>query len=146
MVEQQLRDAIRPSLRREQQILAAAAAIALAISVAALRSPRADAGSVVTWFGGCIAFALIGRAWYRWRVRTGEALVTALAAGTPAKNIAIARFKINYVIPFGYVVALDAGALRNVNVGFWSRRDADRFVAVVSGQPTAGALPGARVV
>ena len=142
----ELSEALRPSVRREQHMLVVAAAIALSISVAAVRNSD-DVSKIVTWFVGCFVLGAIATAWYRWRTRTCRALITAIENGSVPSKLSIARFTINYIIPFGHVVAFDAGTLRDINVGFWTRRRAEHFaLALADGAPSTATLPGARVV
>jgi hypothetical protein len=144
MSEAAVRAALQPSLRREQHILIAAATIAVSISVAAVHSSAA-VPVIVTWFAGCAGMAALGRFWYRSRVRACDRLVAALDGGAVATKIVIARFTINYVIPFGYLTSFDVGATKNVTFGFWTRAAANRFAATLGGA-SDGALPAARVV
>lgn len=140
-----IRDSLQTSLRRDQQMLFVAAAAAVAISVAAVRVGTFE--QIAGWFFGCAVFAVLGTVWYRFRVRTTEKVAAQLAADPVVKNVSVARFTINYIIPFGYLVAFDAGSLRNVNVGFWTRRRAEQLaVALVDPASSTAALPGARVV
>ena len=143
--EPAIRDGMQHSLRRDQQMLFVAAVTAVAISVAAVRVGAFE--QVAGWFFGCAVFGALGTFWYRFRTRTAERVLAQLAANPVVKNVAVARFTINYIIPFGHVVAFDAGTLRDVNVGFWTRRRADEFAAALADTaPSAAALPGARVV
>lgn len=140
-----IRDSLQISLRRDQQMLFVAAAAAVAISVAAVRVGTFE--QVAGWFFGCAIFGVLGTLWYRFRVRTSEKLLAQLATNPVVKNVAVARFTINYIIPFGYLVAFDAGSLRDVNVGFWTRRRAEQLAsALVDPAAATAALPGARIV
>ena len=144
--EVELRAALRPSINRDRAFLGGAATIAVAITIAAIMAPSTQARGPETlfiWFAGCAVFAVIGRAWYRWHRTKCEQMLAAALAGDAVRNVAIARFTINWIIPFGHVVALDVGTLRNLNVAFWWRRDAERFVAAIGG---TGELPNARVL
>ncbi len=143
--EPAIHDGLQRSLRRDQQMLFVAAAITVAISVAAVRVGTFE--QVAGWFFGCGLLGVLGTFWYRFRTRTAERVLAQLAASSVVKNVSVARFTINYIIPFGHVVAFDAGTLRNVNVGFWTRRRAEQFAAALADTaPSAAALPGARVV
>lgn len=139
----ELSEALRPSLRREQHILVVAAAIALSISVAAIRS-SADFSKVASWFFGCAVLTVVAVAWYRWRTRACAALIAAVESGAVPSKVTIARFTINYLIPFGYLVGLDAGTLKNVTFGFWRRSAAERFAAALGGAVTSS-VPPARI-
>lgn len=140
-----IRDGLQISLRRDQQMLFVAAAIAAAISVAAVRVGTFE--QIAGWFFGCAMIGVLGTVWYRFRTRTLDKLLSELAASPVVKNVSVARFTINYIIPFGYVVAFDAGTLRDVNVGFWTRRRAQHFAAALADPAAAAAtLPGARIV
>lgn len=140
-----IRDGLQISLRRDQQMLFVAAAIAAAISVAAVRVGTFE--QIAGWFFGCAMIGVLGTVWYRFRTRTLDKLLSELAASPVVKNVSVARFTINYIIPFGYVVAFDAGTLRDVNVGFWTRRRAQQFAAALADPAAAAAtLPGARIV
>jgi hypothetical protein len=140
--ESGIRDGLQRSLRRDQQMLFVAAVIAVAISVAAVRVGQFE--QVAGWFFGCAVLGVLGTLWYRFRTRTAERVLAQLATNPVVKNVAVARFTINYIIPFGHVVAFDAGTLRDINVGFWTRRRAEQFAAALADTPSA--LPGARVV
>ncbi|HEY1554676.1 MAG TPA: hypothetical protein VGF94_07545 [Kofleriaceae bacterium] len=144
MSEPALRAALRPSSRRDQHILLAAGAMTLPISVAAVHS-HAPVATIVTWFIGCAVMAAVARAWYRWRARVRDQLVAAIEGGAVVTEIVIARFSINYIIPFGYGVSFHAGTHKNLTFGFWKRAAADHFVAVLNGA-AAAPLPRARVV
>jgi hypothetical protein len=140
-----LRDSLQISLRRDQQMLFVAAASAAAISVAAVRVGTFE--QVAGWFFGCAVLGVLGTLWYRFRTRTIEKLLAQLAANPVVKNVTVARFTINYIIPFGHVVAFDAGTLRDVNVGFWTRRRAEQLAAALADTaPSTATLPGARIV
>lgn len=145
MNEPVLRDSLQISLRRDQQMLFVAAASAAAISVAAVRVGTFE--QVAGWFFGCAVLGVLGTLWYRFRTRTIEKLLAQLAANPVVKNVTVARFTINYIIPFGHVVAFDAGTLRDVNVGFWTRRRAEQLAAALADTaPSTATLPGARIV
>jgi hypothetical protein len=140
-----IRDSLHISLRRDQQMLFVAAAVAVAISVAAVRVGTFE--HVASWFFGCAVLGVLATLWYRFRVRTNDHVLAQLAANQAARNVSVARFTINYIIPFGYVVAFDTGKLRDVNVAFWTRRRAEQFAAALAdAAPSTGTLPGARVV
>jgi hypothetical protein len=140
-----IRDGLQISLRRDQQMLFVAAAAAAAISVAAVKVGPFE--QVAGWFFGCAILGVLGTLWYRFRIRTLEQLLSRLAANPVVNNVSVARFTINYIIPFGHVVAFDAGALRDVNVGFWTRRRAEQFAAALADTaPSTPTLPKARVL
>ena len=143
--ETTIRAGLQTSLHRDQQLLVVAAAIAATISIAAVRVGTVD--QIAGWFVGCAVIGAVGTAWYRFRVRTTKELAEVLAVQPVVKNISIARFLINYVIPFGYVVAFDVGARRDCNVAFWTRRRAQEFAAALAdAAPATAALPSARIV
>jgi hypothetical protein len=143
--ETSIRESLQISLRRDQQMLFVAAVTAAAISVAAVRVGTFE--QVAGWFFGCAVIGVLGTLWYRFRTRTIEKLQSQLAANPVVKNVSVARFTINYIIPFGYVVAFDAGAMRDINVGFWTRRRAEQFAVALADTGSATAtLPGARTV
>jgi hypothetical protein len=142
--EPAIRDGMQRSLRRDQQMLFVAAVAAAAISVAAVRVGTFE--QIAGWLFGCVIFSVLGTAWYRFRIRSSERVLAQLAANPVVKNVVVARFTINYVIPFGHAVAFDAGPLRDVNVGFWTRRSAEQFAVALADATAPAALPGARIV
>jgi hypothetical protein len=143
--ETAIHDGLQRSLWRDQQMLFVVAVTAVAISFAAVRVGTFE--QVAGWFFGCAVLGVLGTLWYQFRTRTAERVLAQLTTNPAVKNVAVARFTINYIIPFGHVVAFDAGTLRDVNVGFWTRRRAEQFAAALADTaPSAAALPGARVV
>ena len=145
MNEPSIRDGFQISLRRDQQMLLGAAVGALAISIGAVHVGRFD--QIATWFFGCAVLVVLGTLWYRHRVRTMHKVLAQLRENPAVKNVTVARFTINYIIPFGHIVAFDAGGMRDINVAFWSRRRAQQFAAALDDTaPSAATLPRARIV
>ena len=143
--EPELRDALAPSVRRVKGMMVGASVAMVGISVAALQV-GGHAVDVAKWFVGCGLVIAVAIAWHRWHQRLCEKMIAAAVAGSSVRVSELVRKMIGGIIPYGYMVEVEvrekANALAShVFITFWRQQDAERLMAVISGEAQ---LPEAR--